>query len=211
MRRTARAPRRSRSRILGVACCLLLLWMACGPSAPGIIRYDDRPEEHRFPLSALGAYSAGVWTPHLGDPFTASVTLYATRSVTAHLEEVRLVTQSGNLEILGVQAVGPERRLGQAIGSHGFPPADLPPSMRTRYRPLEEVPVTATKVDGVDGVDVIIGLRFRHGTRAWFDGIEVTYRVDGRRYIGRFAVAWGMCTYHPCPTPGIGKPWGDSR
>lgn len=175
------------------------------------ITYDDEEPWTRHPLTTGAAYSAGVWAQWLGQPYTASVSLEMQGHRVARLERVRLVARSSNLEVLGVLAAGPERGLVQAIGAGGFPPERLPRSMHTRYRPIEEVPVTDRQVDGFTGTDVIIGVRFQTGTRAWFDGIEVTYTVDGQRYIGRFAVAWAMCTYHPCPTPQSGKPWGDER
>lgn len=203
--------RPARRNIAIAVAALLLAAGACTSASPRSIRYDDVAGSSRYPLTADGGYGAGVWTQRLGDPYTASIVLQTSRPVTAHLERVDLVASSPNLEVIGVLAAGPTRHLGQAMGGEGFPPAHMPRSMRTRYWPIDEVPVEKRTGTGIYGVDVIIGLRFQTGKRAWFDGIQVTYSIDGQRYIGRFPVSWGMCRYSPCPIPKIGKPWGDQR
>ena len=184
---------------------LVFIIGACSRSSDQ--RYLDAPGQHRFPLTADGRYGFGMWEHPKGQAYTVSVGLYLVRGGPAHLEAVRPIGRSDNLDLLGVLAAGPDRGLVQAGGAHGFPPADLPDWAKTWYRPIAQVPVTARKVHGMEGTDVLIGIRLRSGHRGWIDGIEVTYTVGGQRYVGRFPVSAGLCDFHPCPVPDFGPPW----
>jgi hypothetical protein len=57
-------------------------------------------------------------------------------------------------------------------------------------------------------VDVIMGVRFRTGRKAWIDGLEVGYRVGGQRYVGRFPASFALCYSVTCHVPDMGPPWG---
>ncbi|MFN8017562.1 MAG: hypothetical protein U0P45_05510 [Acidimicrobiales bacterium] len=194
-------------RALALPCALAMAVLAGACTGSSVARYLDVPGQSSHPLTADGRYGFGIWEHPKGQAYTVSVVVYATHRLRAHIESVRPVARSSNIEVLGSLAAGPERHFGQAGGSHGFPPANLPRWAATTYRPVRQVVVTTRKVDGLDGVDLLIGIRLRSGHRGWIDGIEVTFVVEGKRYAGRFPVSAGLCDYHPCPMPAFGPPW----
>lgn len=203
-RRAGPRPRRRWPLLL----VLFLLVTGCADHHRFPIRYEDRPGQHKYPLTATSVYGASVVVKSPGMPYTASVIVSETGRDTAHLIKVEPIAHSANLEVIGTSAAGPHRHFGQAIGSHGYPPADLPKPARTGYRPIDEVPVRPDDPKRPLGVDVLMGVRYQTGTRAWFDGIRVTYRVGNQTYIGDFPVSWAMCDEQPCEMPDYGSPWG---
>lgn len=77
-----------------------------------------------------------------------------------------------------------------------------------RYLPMAEVPVPQESGRHARGVNIVIGVRYTSGHEAWFDGLEVTYRVGTQIYIGRFPMAFALCDHLPCDAPETGPPWG---
>jgi hypothetical protein len=204
--------RRERARLL-VALFGLVIASAGGGCGirlgrPGPIHYEDHEGQTEYPLTIDSAYSMAVPVKR-GAPYTASLVLLTThRDTVARIVAVRPVRKSPNLQIVGTAQAGPDRHFGLANGAHGFPPADLPKPAQTRYRPLAGTTLGPGRPAQRQGTDVLLGVRLTSGVRAWFDGIEVEYTVGDQTYIGRFPVAWAMCTTWECTAPEIGPPWG---
>jgi hypothetical protein len=147
--------------------------------------------QHRNGIAVGGPVSAGGGNASgqrlgLGQDFSFGNTVLTNRSSNpARLEKVRIVGISAGFEVLGVRAVPTPvipLQVYNYLGDFGFPPAKYP------SKPLSEehvVPVAKTHDDAggpYEGLELVIGARSAQPGVVGARGVEVTYRVGGRRY-----------------------------
>lgn len=139
----------------------------------------DGPLDAGFP----GAYGQGL---ELGDAYTAGqVILLNEGDEPAVIERVRVLGVTDGIEVLGIhtrRVPGTDGELGTFIGAVGFPPQGYV------TRPLAEQNVVPVPTEFTEGGSPAAGLELAIGVRATQPGVgrargvEITYRVGGKRY-----------------------------